>query len=255
MNELEKGFFMMESRNFQLDNEWNMIHYPEKPSGFGVFIFGDERHFVDEKSSFWTQNEGKAALIKRLKDEGYTVFYSNLFRKNWGSAEAVQMAKRLYDHILRTEILNPKIHIIAEGMGSLVALKLMTEMSPIIRSAVFINPIISLQNHLDQEKEHRFFYKKLIKELALSYKVDHNHIVEQINHLPETWTDNLCVPILIIHILSGGRAYKQSTLLKKLSVKWQDEKAPISVCYMLPEKKQRMNVQIIKSLKKNEKEL
>ena len=49
----------MESRNFRLDTEWNIIHYPEKPQGFGILVIGDERHFVDQNSSFWLQNEGK----------------------------------------------------------------------------------------------------------------------------------------------------------------------------------------------------
>ena len=49
----------MESRNFQLDAEWNIVHYPEQPLGFGILIIGDERHFVDQNTSFWLQNEGK----------------------------------------------------------------------------------------------------------------------------------------------------------------------------------------------------
>ncbi len=43
-----KGDLSMENRNFQLDTEWNIIHYPERPTGFGILIIGDERHYVDE---------------------------------------------------------------------------------------------------------------------------------------------------------------------------------------------------------------
>ncbi|MEH7343607.1 hydrolase, partial [Bacillus sp. JJ1532] len=129
----------MESRNFRLDTEWNMIHYPNKPSGFGILIIGDDRHFVNEQGSYWTQNEGKAALLKMLNEEGYTIFYSNLYGKNWGSERAVKLARRLYEHLIRTEIINVKINIIAEGMGALIALKLIDEMGPqLIRTCILI---------------------------------------------------------------------------------------------------------------------
>ena len=109
----------MEIRNFQLDTEWNVIHYPERPKGFGILIIGDERNFVDSNTSFWLQNEGKTKLLQSLLDAGYTVFYSNLYGKNWGSEKAVRLSKRLYQHMIRSEILNGKIHILAEGMGAL----------------------------------------------------------------------------------------------------------------------------------------
>ncbi|HJV15917.1 MAG TPA: hydrolase, partial [Bacillales bacterium] len=118
----------MENRNFQLGNEWNIIYYPEKPTGFGILIIGDERHFVDESKSFWQQNEGKLSIIKVLKESGYTIFSSNLYGKNWGSEKAIELAERLYQHVIRNEIINGKIHIIAEGMGALVAIKLMEKL-------------------------------------------------------------------------------------------------------------------------------
>lgn len=57
-----------------MDTQWNTIHYPEKPTGFGILIIGDERHFVDESKCFWTQNEGKLAIINHFKKTGYTIF-------------------------------------------------------------------------------------------------------------------------------------------------------------------------------------
>jgi predicted alpha/beta hydrolase family esterase len=246
----------MKHRNFKLDTEWSMLHYPDKPSGFGILIIGDERHFVDEKNSFWTQNEGKAALIKKLEEAGYTLFYSNLYGKNWGSSESVQMAKTLYGYVTRTEILNERIHIIAEGMGALAALKLMNELGDRVRSAVFINPILSVKNHLNQEKEHKFFYKKLLKELADSYKTESSKVLELVNTYDEHYLfETLQSPIKIIHILSGGKAYKQSNMLKQLSVKWKDEDAPVSIFYIVPEKMQRMSTQMISFFKKYEKVL
>lgn len=243
----------MENRNFKLDTEWNMIHYPKKPKGFGILIIGDERHFVDEKHSFWTQNEGKLGIIENLKDAGYTVFYSNLYGRNWGSDKAVKLAKRLYEYIIRTEIINNRIHLLAEGMGALVALKLLEEMSDKIRSVVLINPILSLKYHLEQEKEHKFFYKKLLKELSTSYETESKQIVELIAGSHTDTNMKPDKPMKIIHVLAGNRAYRQSNLLNKLSVKWEDEKAPITVCYMLPEKKQQIGQQTIQFLKLHEK--
>lgn len=245
----------MKSRNFQLDTEWCMIHYPDKPSGFGILIIGDDRHFVDSNSSFWTQNEGKSTLIKKLREQGYTIFYSNLYGRHWGSDKAVDNAKCLYEHIVRTEIINEKIHIIAEGMGSLVALKLMHEMGDMIRSAVLINPILSLKHHLEQEKEHKFFYKKLLKELANSYEVETGKIQDLLDKHEKNLTEGLKVPVRIIQILSGGRAYKQSDYLKKRSIQWEKENTPISVFYMLPDKKQRISFQMTGFFRKYEKEL
>lgn len=235
----------MENRNFKLDTEWNMIHYPEQPNGFGILIIGDERHFVDEKGSFWTQNEGKLMLINQLKEAGYTIFYSNLYGKHWGSKRAVQLAENLYEHIIRTEIINDKIHLVAEGMGALVALRLLEGKKSKLRSMVLLNPVLSLKHHLEQEKEHKFFYKKLISEISSSFEVETTLLVDQLNKLNDISINNITIPMKIIHVLSGSRAYNQSKLLNQLSVQWKDEKSPISVTYMLPEKKQQLGKQIL----------
>lgn len=234
----------MESRNFQLDTEWNSIHYPEKPNGFGILAIGDERNFVDATSSFWTQNEGKLALLNAFKTEGYTVFYSNLYGKNWGSQKAVTLAKRLYNHVTRTEILNSRIHLFAEGMGALVALKLMKEMEQNIRSVTMLNPIISLTHHLEHEKERKFFYKKMVKELSNAYGTGIKAIEDQFlaAGMVSFHTEH---PVKIINILAGSQNSSQRKLLSKLSSKWEEAKAPVSICYMLPEKRQQLPNQIL----------
>lgn len=242
----------MEIRNFQLDTEWNVIHYPERPQGFGILIIGDERHFVDENTSFWLQNEGKSILLKYLLDAGYTVFYSNLYGKNWGSQKAVRLSKRLYEHVIRSEILNEKIHILAEGMGALVALKLMQEMKDCIRSVVLLNPILSLDHQLELEKDRKFFYKKMIQELSESFNQSGEQIISRIKDVDAPWNSKPDLPMKIIHVLSNSRDYKQSKLLNQLSVKWEDEKAPISICYMVPEKRLQMAAPIIEFLKRYE---
>ena len=242
----------MESRNFQLDAEWNIVHYPEQPLGFGILIIGDERHFVDQNTSFWLQNEGKNLQIQSLLKEGYTVFYSNLYGKNWGSKKAVKLAKRLYEHIIRSEIMNDKIHIIGEGMGALVALKLLHDMDEYVRSIVLINPILSLQHHLELEKDRKFFYKKLVKELAIAYEQEGEQLIFQLKNVDDPTLFSSSVPIKIIHVLADGRAYKQSDLLNQLSDKWKNEKTSISICYVVPEKRQQIVNQIIRFFESHE---
>ena len=85
--------------------------------------------------------------------------------------------------MIRSEILNNKIHILAEGMGALVALKLMEKMRGQIRSVVFLNPILSLKNHLEQEKEYKFFYKKLMRELIAAHHKDQVTLEKELQNM------------------------------------------------------------------------
>lgn len=243
----------MESRNFKLDTEWNMIHYPERPNGFGILAIGDERHFVNSDCSFWTQNEGKRSMLNIWKKEGYTVFYSNLYGRHWGSEKAADLAMRLCTHIVRSEILNPSFHIVAEGMGALVAMKLLANRDHKVRSLVLINPILSLTAHLEQEKENKFFYKKLITELELAYETETEKLLQHIHDQEaDSGGFNKETPVQIIHVLSGNRAYKQSNIIKDLSAEWQKNSFPIAISYMLPEKKSQIGFQIIQFLSKHE---
>lgn len=231
-----KGDLLMENRNFQLDTEWNIIHYPEKPTGFGVLLIGDERHFVDESKSFWLQNEGKYNMIKKLKEAGYTIFSSNLYGRNWGSEKAVNLAQRLYQHVIRNEIINGKIHILAEGMGALIAIKLMELMKSNLRSMVFINPILSLSQHVHLEKENKFFYKKLTKELEAAFQIDHHQLESEIfTKEPQLSTDSE-IPIKIIHVMSLGRSLQQYKLKGN----------SLDISYILPEKNDQTSQIMIK---------
>lgn len=244
----------MENRNFQLDTEWNVIHYPARPKGFGILIIGDERHFVDENNSFWLQNEGKQAIINQLKESGYTIFSSNLFGRHWGSDKAVSMAHRLYQYVLRTEIMNDKIHILAEGMGALVAIKLLEKMNGQLRSVVFLNPILSLKHHLEQEKKNKFFFKKLSKELEAAYQTDFRVLETEVCGQKDTITIDFGIPVNLIHILSGGRSYNQSSLYQHL-LKEEIEKPFIQTRFIVPEKKQQIGTMIVKFLRAYEKVL
>ncbi|MFP5105399.1 hydrolase [Neobacillus sp. C211] len=237
----------MENRNFQMDTQWNIIHYPEKPTGFGILIIGDERHFVDESKCFWTQNEGRLAIVNQLKEKGYTIFSSNLYGLNWGSNNAVELAERLYQHVIRSEILNNKIHILAEGMGALVAISLMEKMKGRIRSIILLNPIISLKNHLEQEKEHKFFYKKLMRELVAAHQMDQNVLENHIFSMDDKINLQFGCPVKIIHVLSGGKSYNQSKVYHQII-----SDPEINPTFILPEKKQQLGNMMLKFFNNHE---
>ena len=240
----------MENRNFQMDNQWNVIHYPEKPTGFGILIIGDERHFVDESKCFWTQNEGRLAIINQFKESGYTIFSSNLYGRNWGSDHAIELAQRLYQQVIRSEILNNKVHVIAEGMGALVAVRLMEKMKGQLRSVVLVNPILSLKKHIELEKEHKFFYKKLMRELTAAHMKDQVTLERELQNMEDDVNLDLGIPIKIINVMSSGKSYNQSKLLQQILAKTE-----ISPTYIVPEKKQQLGNMIKKFFNQYEKVL
>ncbi|CAH2713495.1 hypothetical protein BACCIP111895_00631 [Neobacillus rhizosphaerae] len=237
----------MENRNFQMDTQWNIIHYPEKPTGFGILIIGDERHFVDDSKCFWTQNEGKLDIIDQLKEEGYTIFSSNLYGRNWGSESAVELAKSLYQHVIRSEILNNKIHILAEGMGALVAIRLMENMKKNIRSVILLNPILSLKHHLEQEKEHKFFYKKIMKELSTAHRMNLLELENNIFSMEESVNLEYDFPVKIIHVLAGGKSYNQSKQYHRII-----NTSKFNPTFILQEKKQQLGKIFIKYFSSHE---
>lgn len=158
-------------RFFQVDSEWNVVHLPYRPNGFLVFIFGDRNHFVGEDSSFWLHHYGRNQLLTGLRNKGYTLVNSNLFGRHWGSEKAVAYAKQLIHYVFKQEILNEKIHLLAEGTGALIADELLRSIPNQIRSAAMVNPCLDLQAHHKREKENKFFYKQFIKEIAESYGI------------------------------------------------------------------------------------
>ncbi|UTW69067.1 hypothetical protein KHA80_18140 [Anaerobacillus sp. HL2] len=94
--------------------------------------------------SSWYQRPNKHQFINELKNKGYTVIYSNLFGRNWGSEEACNLIKRLYDEVMKREILNKKVHIIVEGMGAIVAAKLIPTNEIFFRSNCYDKSMFKL---------------------------------------------------------------------------------------------------------------
>ncbi|AST90581.1 MULTISPECIES: alpha/beta fold hydrolase [Sutcliffiella] len=237
-------------RIFYMGGQWNIVHVPEKPNGFGVLILGDTNHFVDEEKSLWIQHLGRRRIISQLLEEGYTIFYSNLYGTNWGSKKAKDFVKQLYHIVLKQEILNDKIHILVEGMGGLIALQLMEEMPHQLRSVAMINPCLDLQNHLEQEKERRFFFKKLRREIAEAY----NFPIEQMDNelkLLKMEQFKTTIPVKIWQTTTGF-IYDPNRHCKKFEELRKKEQSPIQLTFHLVEKRYSYGYSICQFFRKYE---
>jgi pimeloyl-ACP methyl ester carboxylesterase len=223
----------IQQRFFQLDDQWCIIHLPERPNGFAVFIIGDTNHFVNEHTSFWIEHKGRHHLLCELLEYGYTIFYSHLYGRHWGSPKAVRLAKQLIYYVLKSEILNNRIYILAEGMGALVALQLLETMPKQIRAIVMLSPCLDLRAQLEYEKENKFFYKRMAREIALAYDIDEANAEKAV---PSLLLVPHQVPIKIWQ-LSGITPYPSSLHCRKYEQWMRTTNHNVHVIYYLPEKR------------------
>lgn len=245
----------MFNETFQFEQQWCMIHYPERPNGFAIFIIGDTPHYVNEETSFWLENKGKEMMISAFTNKGYLVYYSNLFGRNWGNDISVKHAFRLYQYIIRQEILNNKIHVLAEGMGALVAVKLIPFLKENMRSLVLISPCISLETHINQEQRRKFFYKKLLKEVQIAFQPQEEESLEEwkkdyTTSLVER-KEGLCVFQRI-----DNNSYKgQTDRLKEIMEQRNKNHFPSTFHFVLSDQQMNMTNKLISFLKEQENEL
>jgi pimeloyl-ACP methyl ester carboxylesterase len=223
----------VQRRFFQLDNQWCIIHLPERPNGFALLIIGDTNHFVNDRTSFWIDHKGRSQLLCELLEYGYTIFYSHLYGRHWGSPKAVRLAKQLIYYVLKSEILNNRIYILAEGMGALVALQLLETMPKQIRAIVMLSPCLDLRAQLEYEKENEFFYKRMKREIALAYGIDEANIEKAV---PSLFIVPHQVPIKIWQ-LSGITRYSSSLHCRKYEQWMGAANNNVHVTYYLPEKR------------------
>ncbi|WP_163101591.1 hydrolase [Peribacillus alkalitolerans] len=242
----------MMQRTFLMDSQWNIVYYPEKPNGFSVFLIGDREHYVEEKNSFWDQHPSRIKLIESMKNQGYTAFSSHLYGKHWGSERAFQLSKQLYYMIMKSEILNDKIHIYTEGMGAILALRIMKEWPEKVRSAVFINPCLSLETKLVNEKEKKFFYKRFLRELENAHGAQDS---ERSRILDEnsTFEYKTSIPIKVIHIL-GHQGDDQSHLYKNIKPD-KESGAVVELQYLFAEQRFKLARQAVSFFQQFEQEL
>ncbi|TXC90767.1 hypothetical protein FS935_12725 [Metabacillus litoralis] len=238
-------------RFFQIETEWNVIQIPPKPNGFAVFILGDRSDFVDSSSSFWHQHYGRYQLMQDLIDNGYTLMHSNLYGNNWGSPRAVTMAKQLYHLAMKKEILNPRIHLLVDGMGGLTALQMMQDIPEKIRSVAMLNPCLDLKAHLEKEKEHKFFYKRLRKEISEAYLIEPKKILSLA--LPTLTHKNATELPVRVWQKMNGTVYDPEDHGKKFEALRKHSEHPIQLIYHLGENPYRINQSVIKFYREFEK--
>ncbi|PLS15478.1 hydrolase [Bacillus sp. M6-12] len=225
-------------RIFEMDGQWNIIYYPSKPSGFSVLVIGDRTHYVNSSGAFWSTHPGRLQIVHHLKTQGYTLYSSNLYGANWGSPKASYLALRLYHIIMKNEILNEKIHILAEGMGALTALKLIELLEERVRSAVFLNPLLSLRDCLRKEQQNKVFYKKWIQEAAFAYGMKAKEMEEMILDTNSIeWRGT--VPLRIIHIIGGGET-ASSLIYKMMEQTSLKNGVNFEIQYLMPEKRYKI---------------
>ncbi len=252
-DQVERGRKVMNQQQFVLDGEWNIVHLPERPNGFAIFVIGDRNHFVDNSTSFWVQNAGRFTYLKLFLEKGYTVFYSNLFGRNYGSPKAVNFAKRLYHVVMKREILNESIHLLVEGMGALTGLQLVEDLGEKIRSVAMLNPCLSLRAQLSHEQENKLFYKRIVKEIMAAYDWEEHDFEDQIKNLPmfEKLKGNSPVKIWI----SIDEQTYQSKKMSKIFEQSRKKHSQVQLIFHMTEKRFGIGNSIIQFYEKHEKRL
>jgi pimeloyl-ACP methyl ester carboxylesterase len=239
-------------RTFLMDSQWNIVYYPEKPNGFSVFLIGDREHYVEEKNSFWDQHPSRIKLIESMMNHGYTAFSSHMYGKHWGSERAFQFSKQLYYMVMKSEILNDKIHIYAEGMGAILALRILKDWPDKVRSAVFVNPCLSLETKLVNERERKFFYKRFGRELEIAHEIQNPDISMVLGeNIPFEY--NTAIPIKIIHIL-GHQGDDQSHLYKNIKSD-KETGTMVEIQYLFAEQRFKLARQAVSFFHQFEQEL
>ncbi|MFC3883712.1 alpha/beta hydrolase [Bacillus songklensis] len=244
----------MNARFFSLDNQWNVVHLPERPNGFGVLVLGDKDHFVEGSTSLWIQHIGRSQLVRYLLDKGYTVFYSNLYGRHWGSDKSLRLAKQLYHLVMKQEILNKRIHVLAEGMGALLALRLVESNEDFFRGMALLNPCLDFRAHVEHEKQNKLFYKQLIKEIRQAYGIEEEELNEFLNKLPQLTDYQSTIPVKIWAMTNNissypifhRRHYEEHRL--KLG-------SPVALSLYLPEQKYLFERSLVHFFEENEKVL
>ncbi|GGE72240.1 alpha/beta hydrolase [Priestia taiwanensis] len=238
-------------RYFLQDGQWCVIHLPERPSGFGILLLGDTQHHVENNTSFWLQHVGRKKILERLRITGYTIFSSNLNGRHYGSDEAVRLTKNLYHMVMKKETLNKQIHIIAEGMGALVAFELMKSMPQYIRSVSFIDPLLQLKDTIQREKKNKFFYKRLVKDLQKAYTLEEDDVMHMIEDKGYE-QDTSSIPVQLFLSTHAKVDGKRHARIYEQVRRTQDK--PIILLFYVPERKYECSTSICLFLKAYEKE-
>ena len=197
---------MVDVRYFKWKGKWNVKFLPEQPNGFAVYLLSGQNGTVEESSCIWENHPEKRQFLDYLLASGYTVFTSELDPKQWGNEAVSTYCEQLVQHLLKTEILNKHIHLLAEGTGAITALKLVSRGRTAIRSMLFFNPCIYLEAYYEFECQNKLYYKKLKHELSQAYGVKPERINHQwVRHISNPPLHKVWPPLLLIHQVNERR--------------------------------------------------
>ncbi len=240
---------MINHKTFQLNKEWTTIFYPEQPSGFAIMLLGGDKHYISEKANFWLDHPGKKQMIEYLLNKGYTIISSYLSDAHWGNEEAADLAVELYAFFIRQEIVNERIHILAEGTGALLLNTICGKLKEKVRSVVLMNPTLSVKQSYAKEKANKLFLKKMKNELYEAYHLNDHTFAEWMEKKQDIRLSE-DIPILVVHILEK--------LDSHLPIKYHSflNNHPLSeIKYITAEKRYIIPYQISTFFKKYEKKL
>ncbi|KYD10623.1 alpha/beta fold hydrolase [Caldibacillus debilis] len=194
----------MDYRIFTLNKKTCIIHYPAKPNGFGVLWIGyfDGDIGADDRP---TVNKPRKSLMDELNVRGYTVFYTVLEKHHFANPQALEQVENLYEFVKRNEILNEKIHLIAEGIGALLAESFLADKGDYVRSAVFIDPAFSLKKLTEEVKDQPFLLKKLYSDLKKAYSLSSDEECEIFINNQHRHPVVIPVPFQIVHFVRPDR--------------------------------------------------
>ncbi|WP_100373530.1 alpha/beta hydrolase [Bacillus sp. FJAT-45037] len=215
---------------FTIENQRNVLFFPERPNGFAVLIIGDHAKSVEENTSIWHQHPERHQFITSLINQGYTIFTSELFGAHWGNQRAVDYIEQLYHLVYKKALLNKRIHVVSENSGALVSLSLMKRRPDFFRSAFFINPCLSLEVYEKQEKQNKLYYKRFRKEIAQAYGIneDQTDVSEVFNTID--LENMICPPMQIVHDVTNKRfPFEQHSRPFSIACERVGKKASISL--------------------------
>lgn len=238
------------TRSFQLDRENCLLHIPEQPNGYLILYLGDAGHYVEEGRSFWEEHRGRSTLLQALVDQGYTLYTSELYGNHWGSDAAIDLLNRVYHHVVRQEIVNPYIHVVAEGMGALAALRWHEQQEIPVRSFVLVTPCLNIKAMYDEERKNQLYFKRLTKEMAKAYSCTELEVDQfMTERIPEVQA-----PVLLFHDMANPH-YTVHEHSRRLEEKQEEVSAPFELKLAIQPFFPRINHTLIKFMKQYEKSI
>ncbi|MEQ6375480.1 hypothetical protein RZN22_02910 [Bacillaceae bacterium S4-13-58] len=235
MEQLREGTI---TRMFHLKQEPCFVHVPNKPNGFAILYLGDQGQRVDEDHTFWWENPNRKEILRGLLDQGYVLFTSRLFMDHWGNDRSIELLDHLYHKVVRTEIINSRIHVLAEGMGALAALKWGSKSNQYIRSFVFLSPCIDLNEYYKKESENRVGKQRIRKQIAKAYnmeKEDLDEIEKQEETIFEDYNEWIStIPSILFQDPKDG-SYPVESHGRKWESKLQEEDTAVIIKFIFKE--------------------